>query len=364
MSKEIPEQHKRVNLSDPIVSGYESADVRWSLPYRKQQYHNENGRSVLGEGLRTGAPEDGEDRRGRATNSRAEVGALAKTTQGTLVYSSIFHRKPSDPTERIDIYPVSVKLVRAPLDSYSGQIPPDRTGLEIKGFSKKSRAKLRFCAVNSRDYIQSQFCMTYHEVLPMNGRILKSDLDKFLKRVRRKFPEVRYIWIAEFQTRQAPHFHFFSDIPVNTENHEFLANAWHVIAGFNRDSHYRVHAFGDNFCSWDMYSAGYLCKYLDKEYQKVIPLGFASFGRFWGNSHNLTPKVEEEITRDLTETFAVRSQEKPWEYLVRTVCRYQEKVLPLSTIRHTPQSRTVYTGASIAKKTFEYLLTDPKGWNK
>lgn len=360
MNKQITEPVRQVNWSEPITSGFESADVRWTLPYRKQQYINECKRAALCEELRLGEQKGGEDCRGRSTNSRAEVGALAKTSQRQqLVYSSISDTKQNDSSIRVDLYPVSARIVREKIHNTHTPIPPDRTGTEIQGFSLKSRARLRFTAANSRDKIRSQFCMTYGDVWPINGRSLKHDLTKFLKRIRKHTQSISYIWIAEFQTRGAPHFHFFSDLEPTPQNHDMLTHAWFEIAGYGQDKVLRVHAHETNFIAWDMGNAGYLCKYLDKEAQKTIPQGFASFGRFWGNSQDLTPKVIEEITKDEIQLFS--KIDNGWQYLVRGLGKYHEHIYKRSTVRTTPQSRTILTGAAIVKQLSRYIDTAQRG---
>jgi len=204
--------------------------------------------------------------------------------------------------------------------------------------------------------------MTYADVWPINGRELKRDLDNFRRMVQKKLGKVSYLWIAELQTRGCPHFHFFSDIAVTPENHTILGNIWHTIAGYNNKSHLLFHIHTNNFIKWSMGNAGYLTKYLDKESQKSIPQGFSSFGRFWGNSQDIKPRVQDYITADELKLFHV-GDEKPMTYLVRNLGRYQEKINRRSTIRTTPQSRTVLTGAAVANRLREYLITAPAGWD-
>jgi len=330
MSKEIAERLYPVNLTDPITSGYESAEVRWSLPWRLRQVQQE-----------------------KAEEKRRAATAKAPRSE-RLVYSSISDTKPRDTASRIELYPVSARIIRDKVYTDYTPTPPDRTGTEIQGFSDKSRSRLRFAAANSREKIKSQFCMTYGDVWPINGPSLKDDLRKFLKRIRKATPDFSYIWIAEFQTRGAPHFHLFSNLDPTPENHDKLTHAWYEIAGYGQDKVLRVHAHETNFIPWDMGNAGYLCKYLDKEAQKTIPLGFASFGRFWGNSQDLKPTVQDEITADEMKLFS--RAPKPWEYLVRNLCRYQEKINRKSTIRTTPQSRNLLTGAAIAVRLRDELF--------
>jgi len=325
-----------VNRSEPITSGFESFEVRNSVPYQKARYYE------------------------RASERALEPPPFRPGEQ-PLVYSSISDTNCKDHVKRIDLYPVSARVIREKIFIDGNKIPPNRTGTEIQGFSQKSRARLRFTAANSGQIIKSQYCMTYGDVWPISGRSLKHDLVKFLKRLRKNYKELSYIWIAEFQTRGAPHFHFFSNLAPTPENHDKLLAAWYDIAGYCQDKVLRVHAHETNFIAWDMGNAGYLCKYLDKEAQKTIPPGFQSFGRFWGNSQDLTPKIQDYITPDELELFAV-DQEQPMTYLVRNLCRYMENINSRSTIRTTPQSRTILTGAKIANQLRDYITTPPKGW--
>ena len=317
--------------STPIDSGYESFEVRSSTPWLKASYYAEE-------------------------RKRAEGAAeLSTKKQRPLVYSSISDTKFSNSTKRIDLYPVSARLIREKIYTDHNPTPPNRTGTEIQGFSQKSRSRLRFTAANSRDNIKSQFCMTYGDVWPINGRSLKADLTLFLKRLRKRFKQLDYVWISEFQTRGAPHFHFFSSLEPTPENHNILTAAWYDIAGYGQNKVLRVHAHETNFIAWSMGNAGYLCKYLDKEAQKMIPAGFANFGRFWGNSQSLKPTVQDYITADEMELFS-RNNETPWQYLCRNLGKYHEHINRRSTVRKTPQSRTILTGASIAVRLRDHLF--------
>jgi len=212
--------------STPIDSGYESFEVRSSTPWLKASYYAEE-------------------------RKRAEGAAeLSTKKQRPLVYSSISDTKFSNSTKRIDLYPVSARLIREKIYTDHNPTPPNRTGTEIQGFSQKSRSRLRFTAANSRDNIKSQFCMTYGDVWPINGRSLKADLTLFLKRLRKRFEQLDYVWISEFQTRGAPHFHFFSSLEPTPENHNILTAAWYDIAGYGQNKVLRVHAHETNFIAW------------------------------------------------------------------------------------------------------------------
>jgi len=113
----------------------------------------------------------------------------------------------------LELYPKSIRIKRP----FTGEppTPPERITTTIQGFSKKSRMRLRFTGANSEDKIKTQFCMTYADVWPVNGRSLKADLNRFITSVKKSFPRLEYLWIAEFQTRGCPHFHLSMSTPTN-----------------------------------------------------------------------------------------------------------------------------------------------------
>jgi hypothetical protein len=113
---------------------------------------------------------------------------------------------------------------------------------------------------------------------------------------------------------------------------------------------------------WKMGSGSYLCKYLDKQYQKAIPDGFRNFGRWWGNSRGLVPDPDTITPADLDEEFPQVDEEtgevhegNATAYLVRVVGRYHEKKNHRSWFRRTSRTATVLTGAPIFRQTLEYL---------
>jgi hypothetical protein len=186
----------------------------------------------------------------------------------------------------LEVYPVSVRLIRPGTGNY-GQIPPDRSQTKIDSFSEKSRRKLRFRAVNSFPALISQFGLTYHNHWPKDGRESKRHLNAWLTALRRLLPGVGYLWILEFQKRNAPHYHVFLTVPPDEETRLKLAEAWCRITSPDDAAALLFHQDQRNWIAWDMGTGSYLCKYLDKEAQKTIPEGYRGFGRFWGNSRGL-----------------------------------------------------------------------------
>lgn len=223
---------------------------------------------------------------GRGRGLRSES-AMAGTTApaSTLVTSSISQQKP----DRIEVYPVSVKVRRASRFPHK-PVPPNRSGTNIVSFSKKSRSNLRTTAINAFPKLISQFGLTYHDKWPTDGRSCKRHLNAWLTALRRILPGVGYLWIMEFQRRNAPHFHVFLTVPPDEKTCLKLADAWCRIVAPGDDAAQDFHRHEKNWIDWDMGTAGYICKYLDKEAQKCIPEGYVNFGRFWGNSLGLVPE--------------------------------------------------------------------------
>ena len=260
-----------------------------------------------------------------------------------------------------EVYPRSVRAKRP----FSGETPtpPDRTNSGIQGFSNHSRTRLRFAASNCSDLIRSQFCLTYHEYWPINGKEYKRQLNLFLTRARQAFPFLAYLWVSEFQTRGCPHVHFYSDLPANEENRRILAGIWHKIADPSNEFHRWFHAERpDAMTPWDMGTGNYLCKYLDKSHQKSIPEGFHSFGRWWGNSRGLVPPPEVVTAEEIVDCFPRVNEEtgetgdlNPLAFLLRTVGRHHEKISRRSWFRHSNKSTLSLTGAVVFNQSLAYL---------
>ncbi len=264
-----------------------------------------------------------------------------------------------------ELFPVSVRIkrdyrkyVKKPLN-----IP---VRAEINSFSSSSKRRLRFIAVNAFPGLVSQFAMTYHERL-VDGYQLKIDLDNFLRSLRREYRQIGYLWILEFQRRHFPHLHLFLTSPVTSKLHSFLASSWHRIAEPDSRSHLNFHLHDKNFIPWEMRTGSYLCKYLDKERQKMVPSGFFGVGRFWGSSRGLVPKSEFVIANEVKDSYTHISPEQitgevlsvcDVNFIVRSMCRHREKQLRGKWKKAGRQSHMSYTlpaGRVIYKQVEQYL---------
>jgi hypothetical protein len=260
---------------------------------------------------------------GAGANSDRRADPLGEATDpGPLVTTSI-----SEHT--LDVFPKSVRI-RRPGTGAQNNIPPDRSGGEITGFSPRSRSRLRFAAKNAFPAVCSQFGLTYHETWPTDGRTCKAHLHAWLIAVNRILPDAKYLWLMEFQTRSAPHFHVFLTVPPDRFAWEKLASAWvRITSGSPDAAWFHGPQRGKTWIPWEIGSGQYLCKYLDKEAQKSIPAGYVNFGRFWGNSRDLIPApisvpidaltAYDEIDR---ETGEIRSAES---YIIRNLGKLADR---------------------------------------
>lgn len=170
--------------------------------------------------------------------------------------------------------------------------PPSGLKQSIFQFSDESRRRLLEVCRNSGHLIKSQFCLTYHEAWPLDGREVKKNLNAFITQVVRAYgPSFHYLWALEFQQRGAPHIHFFMSIKPKRNDRAFLAALWVRIIGAGPTC-LAFHDHPANFFKWDMSNGNYLSKeYLAKSVQKGVPEVFQNVGRFWGHSRSMKPVV-------------------------------------------------------------------------
>jgi hypothetical protein len=167
---------------------------------------------------------------------------------------------------------------------------------------------LRFRALNAFPALVSQFGLTYHENWPSDGRVCKAHLNAWLTALRRILPGGGYLWLLEFQQRNAPHYHVFLTVPPDESIRLQLAEAWCRITSPGDPDALCFHQNQRNWVDWDMRSGSYLCKYLDKEAQKCVPADYVQFGRFWGNSRGLEADPVPILLGDLDQSALVDQQ--------------------------------------------------------
>lgn len=265
------------------------------------------------------------------------------------------------PQTSFHLYPRTVKIKKPFLKEQTP--PPPRNLTTISGFSNSSRRNLKFKAANSSHLLRSQFGLSYGDNYPTDGRICKKHFNLLNLKLSRKFPFFLYLWIAEFQSRGALHFHLFTNIKPTEQNRRIIAEYWcDIVNSTDKETMLKVHNHPKNFIPWNMGTGSYLCKYLDKHAQKSIPENFTGFGRFWGNSRNLIPEPEITTAAEIEESFpqvntdtGEINEENPVKFLIRTIGKHHEKYNRKSWIRQTNKSTSNLTGANIYRQTLAYL---------
>lgn len=255
--------------------------------------------------------------------------------------------------EQIEIFPRNARV-------YIPREQQIRKGGGVRGkinsFTFRSKKALRDAAEDAFPYLVSTFCLTYHEILP-DGLTLRKHRNVFLSAFRRKYNGASYLWVVEFQDRGYPHFHFYHSLPYDLQGlREWIGDTWHRITGEKSEYHLWFHKnrkdkYGNfNSRPWTMTDGGYLCKYLSKQSQKMVPEGYLNIGRFWGCSRCIIPLPErvkrEDIQNAYNHTFEnLRTGEvleiNAWHYILRTFRKHQKSSwrgkrkfkYPMTTIR-------------------------------
>jgi len=163
----------------------------------------------------------------------------------------------------------------------------------------RRRAFREIAAVQWSQFVSVLFItLTYPETFPASGRPCKRHFQKFMQRWNRRFDKMVGLWKFEFQKRGAPHFHLWVglDRPVSSrdldELREWVSRAWFEVVDSGSEKHLDAGTQVD-VCRFQNHAARYIKGYLRKdgakEYQNVVPDGFAAVGRFWGFVGGLKP---------------------------------------------------------------------------
>lgn len=179
---------------------------------------------------------------------------------------------------------------------------------KIKYLSAKSRCRMLFALRTTKVKFKSMFTLSYGDVYPKNGRMVKTDLNRWLTWFRREYGrDVMYFWFLEFQKRGAPHVHVYISLHRCDLDQPRMAIEW-ALSVARRDMGarvkvYRVHSHTKqltDFRTEDGYIR-YATKYALKTEQKEVPDDFQDVGRFWGCSRRVIRDKVSEITVDMSQ---------------------------------------------------------------
>jgi hypothetical protein len=273
--------------------------------------------------------------------------------------------------ETIQIYASSVRIKKP----FTGTAPTSPEHTITTEFSRTARARLYFFLENTAKVYKSQFVGTYHEIWPINGNELNNHIHRMNKVFKRL--NVKFCYVKEFQTRGAPHIHWYLTEEYSDNLWKKLGKAWHKIAGYGSIPHLNWHANdihhknGRDYKSlipWEM-KAAYPSKYLTKHAQKDIPEGYKNFGSFWGHSRSLKADVKMEISSqkvdedydkedqiDYLTGEILENERQAYNQLYRTLGRYDEhrRGKKYSYFRNSARSTLVHGGAKIIDQITEY----------
>lgn len=157
---------------------------------------------------------------------------------------------------------------------------------EIRSFSKGSRRRvLRLLASIKRSQVPVFCTLTYPDIFPEDPKIWKRHLDRFFKRLIRRFPEAVVIWRLERKPRLsgenqgeiAPHFHFLAyNVPYYVLL-RWMSLAWYESVGSGDSRHFNAGTRVEQVRSVNgvmYYTSKYICKAENLELEGI--------GRIWG----------------------------------------------------------------------------------
>lgn len=195
------------------------------------------------------------------------------------------------------------KRVKGRVDLYAGRLdiipehtvqrrvePRDWKRGVVGDFSHSSRRRMQthLSKIHGDHYQTSLFLtLTYHNA--WQGREPRKDLDVYIKRLRRRFPGVAYVWRLEAQKREAPHFHlllFFEGRLTDSQKSD-ITNQWHTLVEPNSEYHSLYGAKLER----DLDGMEGVRVYISKYCAKPSDMGEAQpewwQGRYWASSRNL-----------------------------------------------------------------------------
>jgi hypothetical protein len=247
-----------------------------------------------------------------ALSGRPKGGEQAKAAAGSGLSNG--HIGPLSP---INIYNLHIKHRLDSIITYNpqGQLITLKTAFtnrvsnvkehkrkSVKGFSARSRKRMMiFLSRTHADKLPLFITLTYPAEFPP-ALDTKRHLKAFIKRLKRRYPELGYIWKLEKQKRGAPHYHLFTwgihrnlllcHISEDWYNIVDSGDPKHLLAGTQVSD--IIHRNGImKYCS------KYLAVELSKE-DKNWQYDLEEMGRCWGKGGNIpmSDQVQFKITRD------------------------------------------------------------------
>ena len=187
-----------------------------------------------------------------------------------------------------------LKVSKPSLHAVKSSIPSTSKRAAVSGFSRRSRSRLlQLLSKVKRVFLPFFITLTYPgkpELVPWdNPEQWKRDLiDKFCKRLVRRFPQVSAVWKLEPQKRGAPHFHLLLWLQVPAMNQDavllllrsWVRLAWWECVGQGDSDHFKAGTSVERVRSWNG-----VCFYASKYMGKAVSVDNEAWGRpgrWWG----------------------------------------------------------------------------------
>lgn len=219
---------------------------------------------------------------------------LYETIEGEVVPYTIVHNEhnPADlaPTYvaqtegYVEVWPGAslVKCKKPALHSLRVGADRQKRGMrgKITSFSRQSRWRMQQqIAKMPLTQIPLFVTLTYPGEFSLEPEHWKRDLDKFFKRLRRRFPLSSALWKLEAQKRNAPHYHMFIWGVDEILLRKWIHRAWYEVVDSGDKHHCREGVKVQRVRSWRGVRS-YVAKYMGKEQTKRP--GWEFPGRYWG----------------------------------------------------------------------------------
>lgn len=252
-----------------------------------------------------------------------------------LVLSTISHR---DTRPLLKIWPGMLK-VKIPMQARPPQLENVTRG-EIVGFSQRSRKRLIESMMQWDGIKRGGFfiTLTYHNYWSDDPRDWKRQLDNFLKRLKREYPEIEGFWRLEPQRRGAPHFHMLiaGKGLKWQELKDFVTKAWSEIA-HQESEHHGKYATNVRTINSRRHAVSYTAKYVAKEAGRhylvlstgeIVEASLARVGRQWGTFGQVGSEPILEVRYSEAQERDMRAFLRRW--LVEKKSAYAERFADLA----------------------------------
>ena len=135
----------------------------------------------------------------------------------------IYTTKTIESGKRLEVFKYSYPITEGrESNNKDGRKGKQELSQEEKKFNKEQKRKqtlyiarnniIRLISANE-DELRTFITLTYKENM-QDIKQSRKDLDIFFKRLRRKYKDLKYIWVMEYQFRGAIHFHLLTNIPI------------------------------------------------------------------------------------------------------------------------------------------------------